>query len=95
MDDADTFEPRSIYAMVPPSNYYGHPQTATWVTPQYVPVNNGQQFNAQMPQQPFANPMQAGYAPGGQGTFPPMLPNNGFAPQVNNMQPVCDRLLIS
>lgn len=80
-DDSEAFESRSQYTA-----YYGHPQQATWVSPQYIPAGNPG-YNGQA-QQPYPNAMPPAYGPPNQ-AYPTMMPpNNGFAPPYNAMPTV-------
>ncbi|KAK4104053.1 hypothetical protein N658DRAFT_504853 [Parathielavia hyrcaniae] len=77
-DDSESFESRS--------QYVAWPQHPGWgpSAPQYFPVNAAP-FNAQY-QPPYPTPPQPMYPPG-QAYTPPMMPNNGFAPQYAGMPP--------
>ena len=66
--------------------FYGHPQQATWVSPQYIPVGSPQ-FSGQLPQQSYQTPMPATYNAPAQ-PYQPMLQNNAYPQQVNNMHAV-------
>ena len=80
-DDSETFESRSQYTA-----YYGHPQQATWVPPQYIQAGNPG-YNGQA-QQPYPNAMPPAYGPPNQ-AYPAMMPaNGGFAPPYNAMPTV-------
>ncbi len=83
--DSESFDSRSHY-----TPFYGHPQQATWASPQYIPVGvPPPPFNGQpVAQQPYANTMQQPvYAPPNQ-PYPTMMAGNGFPAPVNGIAQV-------